>query len=138
MTDKYLTAVEEEIVHDQIKEETQLPAKEATDDEPSPVVRRPSRPVSIVHPVKNRIVEATFKQVQDKTLGEYTLALIDADADPEVDIVKTAIVTPGSVIATPCSTVVEYYDPHAESQDTILGSIRAPTVKGERGGQTGA
>ena len=39
-----------------------------THDPPS---RRPSRRASAVDPVKSRIVEATLKQVQDKTIGQW-------------------------------------------------------------------
>ncbi|KAF5319181.1 hypothetical protein D9619_008764 [Psilocybe cf. subviscida] len=99
-------ATDGNVVH--IQKDVQLPPPEVTEDDPSPIARRPSRPVSTVHPVKSRIVEATFKQVQDKTL------------------IKTVVITPCSVVALPCSAVVEYYDPR---KDAILVTTMSKTAK---------
>jgi hypothetical protein len=74
-------AVDGNIIH--IQKDVQIPAKEVPEDNPTPIARRPSRPVSIVHPVKSRIVEATFKQVQDKTLSKSNQIIYQSEANIE-------------------------------------------------------
>ncbi|KAF8953688.1 hypothetical protein BDZ97DRAFT_591109 [Flammula alnicola] len=74
-------------------------------DHPS---RRPSRRISAVDPVKSRIVDAALKQVQDKT----------------INVIKTVVLTPCTVIAIPCSAKIEYYDPRTENRGVQFGLMK--------------
>ncbi|KAF4622216.1 hypothetical protein D9613_009192 [Agrocybe pediades] len=80
-------------------------------DHPS---RRPSRRESAVDPMKARVLEDTFKHVQDKTL----------------DVVKQVVITPGTTFPTAFSAQIEYYDaPIVQACEAKIEYCTAPAVE---------